>query len=329
MQNRHVPRFAAFSVALLLAATAGAQEPAQSGRALFEQLCVSCHSVGGGDRVGPDLAGVTRRRDAIWLKRMISEPDKLIAEGDPTVTALVERYNRIIMPSLGLDDAKTGAIIAYLRALDAGTAAPAAPAVVYDTPELMQPQARIWHMFLLISAVIVLVFGVVAASSRSPREVSTQRAYGLRRVLFLAALVAAVGVLATTLPKAPYSAQSGNAAGDADRIIYVAARQFEFIWSDEPITSAEDIGRVARLDQVLLDAGSTAEFRVTSLDVTHGFGLYGPQRQIVAQTQAMPGYVNRLRVRLDEPGDYPVFCLEYCAAGHHRMRSQLTVRSAP
>ena len=139
-------------------------------------------------------------------------------------------------------------------------------------------------------------------------------------------MVAAIGVLATTLPRTPYAADVSAAAAGVDRIIYVAARQFEFIWSDEPIVRAEDVGRVPRLHQVAIAPGATVEFRVTSLDVTHGFGLYGPQRQIVAQTQAMPGYVNRLRVRLDAPGEYPVLCLEYCAAGHHRMRSSLTVR---
>ncbi|MBP7609884.1 MAG: c-type cytochrome [Steroidobacteraceae bacterium] len=326
MLTRHLNWFVCILAAQALATTASAQTPAEQGRVLFEQLCTACHSVGGGDRVGPDLAGVTQRREVAWLKRMIREPDALIAEGDPVVTALVERYGGIIMPKLGLDEAKAEAIVSHLSALDAGAAAPRPRAVVYGTPELMQPQARIWQMFLLISAVIVLVFAVVAFSTRSPREVSSERAYGLRRVLFLATLVAAIGVLAATFPKTPYAAHSGAATAGVDRIVYVAARQFEFIWSDEPIASVEDVGRVPRLDQVMVDAGATVEFRVTSLDVNHGFGLYGPQRQIVAQTQAMPGYINRLRVRLDTPGEYPVFCLEYCAAGHHRMRSSLIVR---
>lgn len=298
------------------------------GAVLFETHCAVCHSLGGGDRVGPDLAGVTGRRDAAWLVRMISEPEALIAEGDPEVTALVERYNRIIMPNLGLDEASTTALLAYLRAFDAGgvEAQPVTAAPAYDLPVLAQPQARIWQIFLLISAVIVLVFGMVAFSTRQPRDVDTARAYAFRRVLFLAALVTVVGVLATTLPDAPYASQRTGADPEVDRIVYVTARQFEFIWSEEPITSQDDIGRVPRLGELVLDGGSTVEFRVSSLDVNHGFGLYGPERQLVAQTQAMPGYVNRLRVRLEEPGSYMVLCLEYCATGHHRMRSSLKVR---
>lgn len=316
-------RFPGAIAGLALAAAAFSQEPSGQGALLFEQLCAACHSIGSGDRVGPDLAGVTQRRDKAWLKRMIHEPDNLLAEGDPVVTALVERYNRIVMPNLGLDETRTAAVIDYLQTFDAGAVAPPQPAVVYDTPELMPPQARIWQMFLLIGSTIALVFAGVAFSTRRPHEVSTERAYALRRVLFVAVLVAFIGVLATTLPRTPYAA--GPAAG-VDRIVYVAARQFDFIWSEEPITSAAEIGRVPRIVQLVIDAGTTVEFRVTALDVNHGFGLYGPQRQIVAQTQAMPGYINRLRVRLDAPGDYRVLCLEYCAAGHHRMSSSLTVR---
>ncbi len=315
---------------MLLLSAAQAQsvaDPAAAeGRALFEQQCVACHTVGEGDRVGPDLAGVLQRRDEAWVKRMIHAPDEMVAAGDPVVTELVKRYNGIVMPRLGLQTAQVDALVAHLKSLASGSAAPAAPAVVYDQPELMPAQALVLQMFLLISAVIVLVFVFVASSTRQVREVSIARAYGLRKVLFMGALVAAIGVLATTLPNTPYAAQGDAGAKAADRVVYVAGRQFEFIWSDEPIASAQDVGRVPRLQEVALAPGSTVEFRVTSLDVTHGFGLYGPQRQIVAQTQAMPGYVNRLRVRLVEPGEYLVLCLEYCASGHHRMRSRLIVK---
>ena len=34
----------------------------------------------------------------------------------------------------------------------------------------------------------------------------------------------------------------------------------------------------------------------------------------------MPGYVNRLRLRLDKPGRYKVLCMELCGMQHHEMR---------
>ena len=46
----------------------------------------------------------------------------------------------------------------------------------------------------------------------------------------------------------------------------------------------------------------------------------------MAQTQAMPGYMNRLRVTFDQPGTYTVLCLEFCGMSHHRMRGVVEVR---
>lgn len=79
------------------------------------------------------------------------------------------------------------------------------------------------------------------------------------------------------------------------------------------------------LSQERVPVGRTVEFRVTSRDVNHGFGIYAPDGRLVAQVQAMPGYTNRLIVRFDRPGTYTIRCLEFCATGHHVMVGQLTV----
>ena len=47
--------------------------------------------------------------------------------------------------------------------------------------------------------------------------------------------------------------------------------------------------------------------------------------RIVAQTQAMPGYVNVLRYTFKEPGTYQVLCLEYCGVEHHDMKTEINV----
>ena len=39
------------------------QDPV-AGQQTFQSVCVSCHTIGKGKLVGPDLAGVTERRDA-------------------------------------------------------------------------------------------------------------------------------------------------------------------------------------------------------------------------------------------------------------------------
>jgi mono/diheme cytochrome c family protein len=89
---------------------------AEKGEGIYQQKCSPCHSLGEGDRsTGPDLAGVTQRRDRQWLVRMIQEPERLIAEKDPVVLELLARFNNLPMPALGLSDADVEAILVYLE----------------------------------------------------------------------------------------------------------------------------------------------------------------------------------------------------------------------
>lgn len=313
------------SVLLVTLALAGAAraEAVTDGHVAFEQKCAACHTIGGGDRVGPDLHGVTQRRTAEWLLRFVMAPEAMIAAGDPVAVRLVERYNRIVMPNLGLGEDEARALLAYLASASAAPVA-APPAVPADRswPVLAAPQSTILIAFLAVAAVIVAVFAWVALSTRSSAEIDVHRAYGLRKAFFATAAAALVALLVATLPRAPYAGVDAR----PDRVIYVAARQFDFVFSDEPILSTADLGQIPAISQLEVPAGSLVEFRVTSLDVNHGFGIYGPGRQLLGQTQAMPGYVNRLLVRLDGPAQYRVFCLEYCAAGHHRMQVAFTTK---
>lgn len=44
----------------------------------FKNVCSTCHTVGGGDKIGPDLAGVSKRRKVDWLVKFINYPDGMI-----------------------------------------------------------------------------------------------------------------------------------------------------------------------------------------------------------------------------------------------------------
>jgi mono/diheme cytochrome c family protein len=95
-----------------------AAPPAQSaadGQALFKANCMACHTIGGGHLVGPDLQGVTQRRDLDWIKQFIAAPDKVIASGDPIAAQLLQENNNIQMPNLGLSSAEIDSLVAYLE----------------------------------------------------------------------------------------------------------------------------------------------------------------------------------------------------------------------
>ena len=85
------------------------------GAYLFATRCAACHTIGNGDKIGPDLLGVTSVRDLNWLRRTISEPDKLIAEKDPIAMALFKQYKEVQMPRLGLADADVNVLIEFMK----------------------------------------------------------------------------------------------------------------------------------------------------------------------------------------------------------------------
>ncbi len=176
-------------------------------------------------------------------------------------------------------------------------------------------------VFLVSAAVIAAVFLVVARSTVRPGEVDLARANRLRGVFFLSLMVILGIFLILTLPRLPYPVE----AAAPEQIVNVVARQYAFSLTGDPGPESLETWERDFSPDVEVRAGALVEFRVRTLDVNHGFGVYTPDGRLLAQTQAMPGYVNRLRVRFDEPGVYNVWCLEYCGLSHHAMRGVIQV----
>jgi protein SCO1/2 len=86
------------------------------GAYLFRTRCAACHTVGQGDKVGPDLLGVTRRRERAWLARYVMAPDQMRTEHNPIATALSAQYKNVLMPNLQLSEADVAALITYMEA---------------------------------------------------------------------------------------------------------------------------------------------------------------------------------------------------------------------
>src|SRR3990167_3219097 len=100
--------------ALATAGEARAQDKAfELGKDSFLKKCGSCHSLGGGDRVGPDLKGVVDRRSKDWLTRFIMAPSTMLGS-DPDAQALLAKYNNVRMPDLGLGPEEVAALIGLI-----------------------------------------------------------------------------------------------------------------------------------------------------------------------------------------------------------------------
>ena len=112
-------------------ASAVPTEPgAAAAKLAFESKCLACHSVGQGKKLGPDIAGVTKRRTDAWLTKWLKSPDKMLLT-DPDAQAMLKEYNNIPMPNQGLSDTEIAQYLAYFHWIDAQgmpTLAASAPA---------------------------------------------------------------------------------------------------------------------------------------------------------------------------------------------------------
>lgn len=122
---------ASISVAVL--AANAAETDAKAGKQIFQQNCTACHTIGGGNLVGPDLKGITIKRPREWLQHWIAAPDEMLAKKDPVATGLLHEFHDIPMPNLGLSPSDIAAILAFLETTAPSASAPP-PASVSVSP---------------------------------------------------------------------------------------------------------------------------------------------------------------------------------------------------
>jgi nitrite reductase (NO-forming) len=98
-------------------ATAAPTDPgALKAKLDFESKCLACHSIGGGDKLGPDLYGVTKRHDQAWLARWLKSPEQML-QTDAKAKAMLEKW-KIPMPNQGLSDEEVKQYLAYFKWAD-------------------------------------------------------------------------------------------------------------------------------------------------------------------------------------------------------------------
>jgi protein SCO1/2 len=88
---------------------------ARTGADLFNTRCISCHTIGDGDKLGPDLLGVVSKREKPWLVRWLMEPDVMLNEKDPQAVALFYKYNKVPMPNMKLRHEDALDLIEYMQ----------------------------------------------------------------------------------------------------------------------------------------------------------------------------------------------------------------------
>ncbi|WP_458413696.1 cytochrome C oxidase subunit II [Schinkia sp. CFF1] len=170
----------------------------------------------------------------------------------------------------------------------------------------MYQQAAWFTTIIFITGLIgVFIYVLVNAKQKEDYESVKHKGHVVQKYYFFGLVIILALLTTVTLHDLPFDRAK---AQENQEVVDATAMQFAF-----------------QLSKNEFKVGQPIEFRVTSKDVNHGFGIYNEDMQIVAQTQAMPGYTNPVYVTFDKPGTYQVLCLEYCGIAHHVMKTTITV----
>jgi cytochrome c oxidase subunit 2 len=159
---------------------------------------------------------------------------------------------------------------------------------------------------LVLLSVVAVVALVRSTRPGEAREVDHGRLAAIENRWAVIVVVLLISLLALTIFAVPYG--KTDAPAGAQRVT-VQAQQFG--WAIRPAA---------------VRAGEPVEFRMTSKDVQHGFGVYDGtkllfQVQVPADGQPEQRYVHTF----DHSGTYDILCMEFCGFQHHMMRGVLKV----
>jgi cytochrome c oxidase subunit II len=158
--------------------------------------------------------------------------------------------------------------------------------------------------YAVVTVVGAGVFLLLWRSTQAQKEIDEQAMARREKGWLVVVACALTALLFATIFFTPY----GESAPPGSQVVNVQARQFAFVI---------DPGRIR--------AGEPVEFRLTTPDVNHGFGVYTEDDEFVLQAQVVPDGVTSVVHTFDEPGSYKVLCLEFCGLNHHAMVGRFEV----
>lgn len=87
-----------------------------AGKANYELKCLACHKLTNEKLVGPGWAGVTKKREPVWIMNMITNVDMML-EKDPEAQKLLEQC-LVRMPNQNLTQEDARKLIEFMRSND-------------------------------------------------------------------------------------------------------------------------------------------------------------------------------------------------------------------
>jgi copper(I)-binding protein len=114
------------------------------GEQLYRTRCTTCHSITGNElanALGPDLLGVTQRREKAWLLNWLRAPDQMLEQRDPIAVALYKQYNKLAMPNMRLNQQEATDLLTYIKSESKRLNAKALPTISAASATKIAPKS--------------------------------------------------------------------------------------------------------------------------------------------------------------------------------------------
>lgn len=161
------------------------------------------------------------------------------------------------------------------------------------------------YSLLVLASIGGVLFLLRSTRARHAGEVDHNVLAGIENKWAVVVVVLLVILLALTITSVPY----GRGDDNARQRVTVQAQQFG--WAVQPAA---------------VRAGEPVEFRLTSKDVQHGFGVYdGTKLLFQVQVPARREHVQKYVYTFEETGSFDILCMEFCGFQHHQMRGVIRV----
>src|SRR5215510_11635302 len=105
----------AIAARIVLCAEAASADTAEA-KKTFTTRCMACHTFGKGVKIGPDLKGVTQRRELAWIIKFVRSSSTMVGS-DPIAVQLFDQFKQQRMPDwTDLSEAQVKDIMDWLAA---------------------------------------------------------------------------------------------------------------------------------------------------------------------------------------------------------------------
>jgi cytochrome c oxidase subunit 2 len=147
-------------------------------------------------------------------------------------------------------------------------------------------QTAAYTLYVLVMIALMSRFAYKVTKVEEPKEMRPAVFYSF--VGFLVVLGVSLHIITyNTIPWAPLDLN--RASIQADRVFEIQVADHKFHLPAE---------------KLMIKVGEKVLFKVTSDDLTYGFGLFRSDHSMVFQMQVMPGHMNDILWHFDRPGIY-------------------------